>query len=77
VSSGIEGIGQKFLLKLYEKTVNDGVQHIDRYQVGYELGLIDEQTDNLVNVLVSYGYLEKIGGRNIEISKEGRNKAEL
>jgi hypothetical protein len=31
----------------------------------------------LVNVLVSYGYLEKIGGRNIEISKEGRNKAEL
>jgi hypothetical protein len=62
VSSGIEGIGQKFLLKLYEKTVNDGVQHIDRYQVGYELGL---------------WISKKIGGRNIEISKEERNKAEL
>jgi len=30
MSSGIEGIGDKFLLKLYEKTVNDGVETIDK-----------------------------------------------
>jgi hypothetical protein len=52
MSSAIEGIGQKFLLKLYEKTVNDGVEAIDRYEIGKELRLIDEQTDNLVNVLL-------------------------
>ena len=44
-----ENLDQTFLLKLYEKTVNDGVQIIDRYEIGREIGLLDKmQTDNLV-----------------------------
>ena len=39
MSSGIEGIGDKFLLKLYEKTVNNGVESMDRYEIGKEVGL--------------------------------------
>jgi hypothetical protein len=38
MSGGIEGIGQKFLLKLYEKTVDDGIEPINQYQIGIELG---------------------------------------
>lgn len=67
MSSGIEGIGEKFLLKLYEKTVNNGTKPIDKREIGKELWLIYEQTDNLVNKLASYGYLKK----------EGRKKAEV
>jgi hypothetical protein len=77
MSSAIEGIGQKFLLKLYEKTVNDGVEAIDRYEIGKELRLIDEQTDHLVNVLLAFGYIKNVGGNNIELSAEGRKKTEV
>jgi hypothetical protein len=53
-----ENLGQTFLLKLYEKTVNNGVQIIDRYEIGREIGLLDKmQTDNLVNELTYNGYM--------------------
>jgi hypothetical protein len=77
MSSGIEGIGDKFLLKLYEKTVNDAVQTIDRYEIGKEVGLIDVQTDNVVNVLVAQGYIKKISGNKIQLSQDGRKRAEV
>jgi hypothetical protein len=40
LSSGIEGIGDKFLLKLYEKTVINGVESIARYEIGKEVGIV-------------------------------------
>jgi hypothetical protein len=77
MSSGIEGIGDKFLLKLYEKTVNDGVETIDRYEIGKEVGLAHFQTDNLVNELDAQGYIEKISGNKVCLSEDGRKRAEI
>ena len=36
-----ERIGDKFLRKLYEKTVNNGTKSIDRNEIGKEIGIID------------------------------------
>ena len=36
-----ERIGDKFLRKLYEKTVNNGIDSIDRDEIGKEIGIID------------------------------------
>jgi hypothetical protein len=77
MSSGIEGIGDKFLLKLYEKTVNDEVETIDRYEIGKEVGLVDVRTDNIVNVLVAQGYIKKISSNKIQLSQDGRKRAEV
>ena len=54
-----ERIGDKFLRKLYEKTVNDGTQNIDREEIGKEIGVIDVQIDNLVDELTAEGYIKK------------------
>jgi hypothetical protein len=59
------------------EAVNIPVESIDRYEIGKELGLIDEQTDNLVNVLLAFGYIKNVGGNNIELSAEGRKKTEV
>jgi len=42
-----ERIGDKFLRKLYEKTVNKGTQNIDTEEIEKEIGVIDVQVDNL------------------------------
>ena len=76
MSSGIEGIGDKFLLKLYEKTVNNGVESMDRYEIG-KVGLAHFQTDSLVNELVAQGYIKKISGNIICLSEDGRKRAEI
>jgi hypothetical protein len=52
-----ERIGDKFLRKLYEKTVNNGIENIDREEIGKEIGIIDVQMDNLVDELTSEGYI--------------------
>ena len=56
-----ERIGDKFLRKLYEKTVNNGIDSIDRDDIGKEIGIIDMQMDNLVDELTSEGYIKKKG----------------
>ncbi len=53
-----ERIGDKFLRKLYGKTVNNGTQNIDREEIGKEIGVIDVQIDNLVDELTAEGYVE-------------------
>jgi hypothetical protein len=52
-----ERIGDKFLRKLYEKTANNGIENIDREEIGKEIGIIDVQMDNLVDELTSEGYI--------------------
>jgi ribosomal protein S19E (S16A) len=53
-----ERIGDKFLRKLYGKTVNNGTQNIDREEIGKEIGVLDVQIDNLVDELTAEGYVE-------------------
>jgi Mn-dependent DtxR family transcriptional regulator len=71
-----ERIGDKFLRKLYEKTVNNGNESIDRVQIEKEIGIIDVQMDNLVDELTSDGYIKKIGRTKIYLTNEGRKRAE-
>lgn len=72
-----EGIGDKFLRKLYEKTVKNGIETIDRDEIGNEFGMIDIQMDNLVNELSSEGYLKKLGRTKIYLTDDGRKRVEI
>jgi len=72
-----ERIGDKFLRKLYEKTVNNGIENIDREEIGKEIGIIDVQMDNLVDELTSEGYIKKLGRTNIYLTDNGRKRVEI
>jgi predicted transcriptional regulator len=72
-----ERIGDKFLRKLYEKTVNNGIDNIDREEIGKEIGIIDVQMDNLVDELTSEGYIKKLGRTNIYLTDDGRKRVEI
>jgi len=72
-----ERIGDKFLRKLYEKTVNNGIESIDKDEIGKELGIIDVQMDNLLNELTSEGYIKKIGRTKIYLTDDGRKRVEI
>ena len=72
-----ERIGDKFLRKLYEKTVNYGTQNIDREEIGKEIGVIDVQIDNLVDELTAEGYVIKIGRTKIYLTDDGRKRVEI
>jgi hypothetical protein len=72
-----ERIGDKFLRKLYEKTVDNGIESIDRNEIGIEFGMIDIQMDNLVDELTSDGYLKKVGRTKIYLTDDGRKRAEI
>ena len=74
-----ENIGQNFLLKLYEKSVNDSVQDFDRYEIGSDIGLLDKvQTDNLVDELLERGYVNKAKEKSkIYLSNKGRKKVDI
>jgi len=71
-----ERIGDKLLRKLYEKTVNDGIESIDMSEIGKEIGIIDVQMDNLVKELSDEGYIIKTGLR-IQLTKDGRKRVEI
>jgi hypothetical protein len=53
-----ERIGDKVLRKLYEKTVNNDIESIDKDDIGKEVGIIDVQMDNLLDELASGLYKE-------------------
>jgi predicted transcriptional regulator len=72
-----ERIGDKFLRKLYEKTVNNGIENIDREEIGKEIGIIDVKKDNLVDELTSEGYIKKLGRTNIYLTDDGRKRVEI
>ena len=72
-----ERIGDKFLRKLYEKTVNNGIENIDREEIGKEIGIIDVQMDNLVDELTSEGYIKKLGRTNIYLTDDGKKRVEI
>jgi len=72
-----ERIGDKFLRKLYEKTVNNGIESIDKDEIGKELGIIDVQMDNLLNELTSEGYIKKMGRTKIYLTDDGKKRVEI
>ena len=72
-----ERIGDKFLRKLYEKTVDNGIKSIDRNEIGKEIGIIDVQMDNLVDELTSEGFIKKTGRTKIFLTDDGRKRAEF
>jgi hypothetical protein len=74
-----QDIGQIFLMKLYEKSVNDSVQDFDKYEIGRDIGLLDKvQTDNLVKELVYRGLvIETKEKSKIYLSNKGRKKVEI
>lgn len=72
-----ERIGDKFLRKLYEKTVNDGIENIDREEIGKEIGIVDVQMDNLVDELTSEGCIKKLGRTKIYLTDDGRKRVEI
>jgi predicted transcriptional regulator len=72
-----ERIGDKFLRKLYEKTANNGIENIDREEIGKEIGIIDVKKDNLVDELTSEGYIKKLGRTNIYLTDDGRKRVEI
>ena len=72
-----ERIGDKFLRKLYEKTVNNGTKNIDREEIGKEIGVIDVQIDNLVDELTAEGYVKKLGRTKIYLTDDGRKKVRV
>ncbi len=72
-----ERLGDKFLRKLYEKTVNNGTKSIQREEIGKEIGIIKVQTDNLVEELTSEGYIIKLGRNKIQLTNDGRKRVEV
>ena len=69
-------INDEFLRKLYEKRVNkEGIETIDRYEIGVELRLDNGRTDIIVDESNNYGYLRKIVGTKILITDEGQTIA--
>ena len=72
-----ERIGDMFLRKLYEKTVNNGIKSIDKREIGKEIGIIDVQMDNLVDELTSEGYIKKVDRTKIYLTNDGRKRAEI
>jgi Mn-dependent DtxR family transcriptional regulator len=72
-----ERIGDKFLRKLYEKTATNGTESIEKGEIGNEIGLVDVQTDNLVDELMHEGYVKKIGRNKIYLTIDGRKRAEI
>jgi Mn-dependent DtxR family transcriptional regulator len=72
-----ERIGDKFLRKLYEKTVNKATQNIDTEEIGKEIGVIDVQVDNLVDELTAEGYVKKLGQTKIYLTDDGRKRVEI
>jgi hypothetical protein len=73
-----ENLGDTFLRKLYEKTVNNEIETIDMYEIGKEIGLLDKtQTYNLVNELIYHGHIRKKDGSKIYLSDKGRKRVDL
>ena len=72
-----ERIGDKFLRRLYEKTVNNGAENIDREEIGKVIGVLDVQMDNLVDELTAEGYIKKLGRTKIYLTDDGRRRVEI
>ena len=71
----------KFLLKLFEKTADEGkISYFNRYEIGKELGLLDKtEVDRIVKILVGDGFVadNEFWDFKIRISDEGKKRLEI
>jgi hypothetical protein len=70
-----EDMLDEFLVKLYEKSLGEGITLVDRMEIGKELGWEKVRIDNVVNGLVKRDHVEEsdtIGIKKIIITAEGR-----
>jgi predicted transcriptional regulator len=63
----------KFLLNLYERTGNNELICLDRYEIGKEIGLVDKvQTDHIVEILAKDGFVNNdTNSSKIRITEQG------
>ena len=70
----------KFLLKLFEKTADQGkISYFNRYEIGKELGLLDKsEVDRIVKILVGDGFVAdyEVSDFKIRITDEGKKRLE-
>ena len=70
----------KFLLKLFEKTADEGkISYFNRYEIGKELGLLDKtEVDRIVKILVGDGFVadNEVTDFKIRITDEGKKRLE-
>lgn len=70
----------KFLLKLFEKTADQGkISYFNRYEIGKELGLLDKtEVDRIVKILVGDGFVgdNEVSDFKIRITDEGKKRLE-
>ena len=57
--------------------MSNGIESIDRNEIGKEIGIIDVQMDNLVDELTSEGYIKKVGRTKIYLTDDGRGRVEF
>ena len=70
----------KFLLKLFEKTADEGkISYFNKYEIGKELGLLDKtEVDRIVKILVGDGFVanNEVSDFKIRITAEGKKRLE-
>jgi hypothetical protein len=73
-------IFDKFLLKLFEKTADEGkISYFNRYEIGKELGLLDKtEVDRIVKILVGDGFVadNEVSDFKIRITDKGKKRLE-
>jgi len=73
-------IFDKFLLKLFEKTADEGkISYFNRYEIGKELGLLDKtEVDRIVKILVGDGFVadNEVTDFKIRITDKGKKRLE-
>ena len=70
----------KFLLKLFEKTADEGkISYFNKYEIGKELGLLDKtEVDRIVKILAGDGFVanNEVSDFKIRITDEGKKRLE-
>ena len=68
-------MSDEFLRKLYK--LSDGeYKIIEKYKVGEQVGVLNSQTDDIVDELHKIGFIKKIGMTKILMTFEGKKEVE-
>ena len=71
----VQTMSDEFLRKLYK--LSDGeYKIIEKYKVGEQVGILNSQTDDIVDELHKIGFIKKIGMTKILITFEGKKEVE-
>jgi len=72
------GTIDKYLLKLQEVTNQSEVSHVDMYEIGEEMGLVDKiQTEHIVEILLKDGLVNNKENFKIKLTEEGHRRLSI